>query len=1001
MKFNCGGKSVTIRGDPSLGRLMVSLKSIGRVIDQKGHWILIELGACDMMQEGNELEDKGMESMLEEFDEVFNMPSGLPPEKGREHGIVLKEGAGAINVRPYRYPHYQKDKIEWLVKEMLEVGLIQPSLSPFSSLVLLVKKKDGSWRFCVDYRALNRTTVVDKFPIPVIEELLDELHGATIFSKLDLKSGYHQIRMKEKDIQKTAFRTHQGLYEFLVMPFGLTNAPATFQALMNEVFKQFLRKFVLVFFDDILVYSHLIDEHKEHLKKVLEVLKMHQLYANKKKCEFGRDRLGYLGHLISSKEMEVDPSKIRAVMDWTTPKTITELRGFLGLSGYYRKFIRNYGVLARPLTDLLKKNQFMWSEEAQSTFDKLKLVLASAPVLRLPDFSKEFVLETDASGYGLGAVLMQEEQPIAFFSHALGSRAQQKSVYEKELMAIVFAIKKWRPYLLGRRFVVRPDQQSLRFLLEQRVVEPDYQRWMSKLMGYDFTVVYKPGRVNQAADALSRKLWVNRHWNDLKKEIDDDVFLKQIKADLSSGRGFEVRQGMLFYNDRLVIPKNSTFIPSLFYEFHSSRIGGHTGEDRTYQRLAAEVFWMGMKKDIIDMVKKCDTCQRNKILNGTPVGLLQPLELPEKVWDEVSMDFVKGLPRSYGRSTIMVVVDRVSKYAHFVGLKHPFNAQTVAAAFSNEIIRLHGVPQSVVFDRDKIFKELFQLQGSKLKYSSTYHPQSDGQTEVVNRCLEQYLRCWVSGKPRQWFKWLPWAELSYNTSYHTSLKSSPFKVLYGREPPPLLRYKVSSAKVQSVEHELLDRDMMLDEIKMNLLKAQFRMKQQTDLSRKDVSFKSGEWAFLKLRPYRRKSLVMGNNPILLARFYGPYRVLEQIEKVAYRLDLSDTARIHPVFHVSQLRKAVGNYSVSPYFPPQISEDLVLQAIHEDVLDIRRLSNGDVGQFEVLVKWEGMSEFEASWENLDALLHQFPHNHLEDKVKLWGRGVLINLLFGSLIEGVYE
>ncbi|KAJ9546382.1 hypothetical protein OSB04_018925 [Centaurea solstitialis] len=791
MKFSCGGRP-TLRGDPALGRSMLSLKAMGKLIHQEGHGVLIELGTCSAVEEGVEVKNEELDGLLEEFENVFHMPTRLPPERGREHGIVLKEGSGTINVRPYRYAHYQKDEIEKLAKEMLDAGVIQPSNSPFSSPVLLVKKKDGNWRFCIDYQSLNKATIVDKFPIPVIDELLDELHGARVFSELDLKSGYHQIRMKGEDVPKIAFRTHQGHYEFLVMPFGLVNAPATFKGPMNEVFKSFLRKFILVFFDDILVYSRSIEEHKEHLKRVLEVLSQHRLYANKKKCEFGCKKLGYLGHMISGNGVEVDQAKVKAVMDWVITKNVTELRGFLGLSGYYRKFIRGYGTIARPLTDLLKKNQFKWSEEATQAFVELKKRLSSTPVLRLPDFTKEFVVETDASGFGLGAVLMQEEQPIAFFSQALSTRARQKPVYEKELMAIVMAVKKWRPY----KFTVRSDQQSLKFLLEQRVVEPEYQRWVSKLLGYDFTIIYKPGSSNLAADALSRRVepiecmsiggpqW--RDWEELKKEVSEDDFLNRIKKDLVSGetehKGFEVQQDLLLYKGRLVIPRTSKIIPLIFDEFHGSPIGGHAGEDRTYQIIAAELFWMGMRKDIADLVKKCEICQRNKSLSGSPAGLLQPLALPNKVWDEVSMDFIEGLPRSNGMSTIFVVVDRLSKYAHFIGLKHPYTALSVAAVFVDEIIRLHGVPQSVVSDRDKVFlsafwKELFRLQGTKLKFCTAYHPQSDGQTEVVNKCLEQYLRCWVSDRPKNWSKWLSWAELSYNTAYHSSLKCSPFRVL--------------------------------------------------------------------------------------------------------------------------------------------------------------------------------------------------------------------------------
>lgn len=365
-------------------------------------------------------------AILEQFPAVFKNQIQLPPERSQVHHIKLFPNHGTFNVRPYRYPHHQKEEIEKQVTELLQAGVIRPSMSAFSSPVILVKKKDKSWRMCVDYRALNKATVLDKYLIPIVDELLDELYGSTIFSKIDLRSGYHQIRVHEDDIPKTAFRTHNGHYEYLVMPFGLMNAPATFQATMNDIFRPFLRKFVLVFFDDILIYSKNIQEHQKHLCQVLSVLLENYFIANQAKCKFRCKQIDYLGHIISGKGVAVDPAKVRCILDWPEPKNVKGVRGFLGLTGYYRKFIKDYGKMAKPLTELTKKDSFAWGTKANAAFQLMKIIMTSPPILVLPNFSLPFEVECDAAGRGIGAVLMQQRKPVAFFQQSIISRQFSK-----------------------------------------------------------------------------------------------------------------------------------------------------------------------------------------------------------------------------------------------------------------------------------------------------------------------------------------------------------------------------------------------------------------------------------------------------------------------------------------------------------------------------------------------------------------------------------------------
>uniref|UniRef100_A0A2N9HZR1 Reverse transcriptase n=1 Tax=Fagus sylvatica TaxID=28930 RepID=A0A2N9HZR1_FAGSY len=898
--------------------------------------LLLQIMQCNLCQ-GTELPEGDVQEVLEEFQTVFEEPQGLPPNRGHEHQIMLKAEAKPTSQRPYRYPFYQKGEIEKIVQELLKSGCIRPSLSPFASPVLLVRKADGSWRMCVDYRSLNKDTIKDKFPIPVVDELLDELQGSNIFSKLDLRSGYHQIRMKELDIEKTAFRTHEGHYEFLVMPFGLTNAPSTFQALMNDV--------VQTIFEEI--------------------------------CAIGE--VEYLGHVISGRGVQTDPKKIAAMVNWPKPQTLKALRGFLGLTGYYRKFIRGYGQIASPLTELLRKDAFKWSEKAEMAFERLKEACSQPPCLALPDFSKTFVVECDASGYGIGAVLMQEGRPLAFYSQALKGKALFLSTYEKELMALVLSVKKWRPYLFGQNFVIKTDQQSLKHLLEQRIGTPMQQKWISKLLGYHFVVEFKRGKENLVADALSRQVDT-----DLMTEVEKETVQLQAQApnhqldQVSNPQGaVTYKNGLLLHKGRLYLGENCTLKPKVLALLHDSPLGGHSGYLKTYQRAKKDWFWKGMKQDIKSYVKECDTCQRIKSETTRPAGLLQPLPIPPRPWYSISMDFIEGLPKSNKQNVILVVVDRLTKFVHFMALAHPYTAAKVADLFMKNVFKLHGMPTSIVSDRDTAFtanfwQELFKIQEVELAMSSSYHPQTDGQTEVVNRSLEQYLRAFAGDKPSLWVHWLPMAEFWFNTNYHTSTKMTPFEALYGYEPPTVMDYIPGTTKVAAVDDYLHQQQGIIGLLKENLLSTQSRMKSQADKHRLERSFQVGEWVFLRLQPFRQKS-VSRKHGKLAARFYGPFQIVEKVGAVAYRLELPEEAQIHNVFHVSCLKPKLGQ-SVLPIakLPPMDSMGH-LSPEPSRILDQRTIKRRRHGTAtEVLVQWEGSTQEDATWELLFKLQQQYPH-----------------------------
>ncbi|KAK1424203.1 hypothetical protein QVD17_19524 [Tagetes erecta] len=445
--------------------------------------------------------------VVKDYPEVFpDDLTGLPPSRQVEFRIDLVPGAAPVARAPYRLAPSEMQELSNQLQELLEKGFIRPSSSPWGAPVLFVKKKDGSFRMCIDYRELNKLTVKNRYPLPRIDDLFDQLQGSTYFSKIDLRSGYHQLRVHEEDIPKTAFRTRYGHYEFMVMPFGLTNAPAAFMDLMNRVCRPYLDKFVIVFIDDILIYSRTRKDHEQHLKLILELLGKEKLYAKFSKCEFWLREVQFLGHVVNENGIHVDPSKIEAVKKWEAPRTPTEIRQFLGLAGYYRRFIKNFSKVAQPLTLLTRKYQkFVWGEEQEEAFQTLKDKLCHAPILALPEGTDDFVVYCDASHQGLGCVLMQRDKVIAYASRQLNDNEKRYTTHDLELGAVVFALKIWKHYLYGTKCVIYTDHKSLRHIFDQKTLNMRQSRWIELLNDYDCEIRYHPGKANVVADALSRK----------------------------------------------------------------------------------------------------------------------------------------------------------------------------------------------------------------------------------------------------------------------------------------------------------------------------------------------------------------------------------------------------------------------------------------------------------------------------------------------------------------
>ncbi|WVZ76552.1 hypothetical protein U9M48_024517 [Paspalum notatum var. saurae] len=614
------------------------------------------------------------------------------------------------------------------LQEQLDKGFIRPSSSPWGCPALFVEKKDqGGKRLCVDYRPLNAVTVKNKYPLPHIDILFDQLGGATVFSKIDLRSGYHQIKVREEDIPKTAFSTRYGLYEYLVMSFGLTNAPAFFMYLMNSVFMNELDKFVVVFIDDILVYSK--NEKEQHLRIVLSRLREHKLYTKFSKCAFW---------LKERREWSLIPKKVEDVLNWKQPQTVTEIRSFLGLAGYYRRFIKDFSKIAKPMTALTQKNaKFAWSPKCEEAFGTLKKLLTSAPVLAQPDITKPFDVYCDASGSGLGCVLMQEGRVIAYASCQLRKHEVNYPTHDLELLAVVYALKKWRHYLLGNTCHVYADHKSLKYIFTQPELNMRQRRWLELIKDYDLEVHYHLGKANVVADALSRKAHCNfiearptvrvlcceigdiemptaleaELYNlVLEPTIKDQIIAAQkqdkgmshIRDEINDKKKacFKLdEEGVLWFKNRLVVPKDVGLRKKILDEAHTSMFTLHPGSNKMYQDLKQKFWWTRMKREIAKYVSECDVCQRVKADHLKPTGILQPLAVPAWKWEDIHMDFIVGLPRTQkGYDSIWVIIDRFTKSAHFIPVKTTYRAKQYAELYISRIVSLHGVPLTITSD---------------------------------------------------------------------------------------------------------------------------------------------------------------------------------------------------------------------------------------------------------------------------------------------------------------
>jgi hypothetical protein len=979
-----------------------------------------------------------------------NLANKLPEHRpGIDHKIPLNCDQNGVEEPPPYGPLYGMNKEELLVlrktlTDLLGKNFIRASKSPAAAPVLLVRKPGGGIRFCVDYRGLNALTVKDRYPLPLIRESLRNMARARWFTKLDIISAFHKIRMHPGEEWKTAFRTRYGLFEWNVTPFGLTGAPTTFQRFINQVLQEHLDDFVSAYVDDIIIYSsRSLADHQRKVSEVLQKLKDAGLQCDIGKSEFEQDSVKYLGFIIEAgKGLRVDPKKVEAIRAWEAPKSLKEVRSFLGFANFYRSFIPRFADLSAPLTRLTKKDVlFHWDDACQEAFVELKELFINAPILAHFEEGRQTILEADASGWATGAVLSQVQddgvlRPCAYLSQKLTPAESNYEIHDKELLAIIRALREWRPELkMVPRFTILTDHKNLRYFNKARHLSERQARWADLLNEFDYDLRYRPGKLAVRPDALSRREqdmpqgktderlsnrfraifkrvsirsgravgtpsegraadfncavplfeepWLQEEW--AKARAADEAYQRISLALQEGDRRIAIEtgvktslseceldeRGLLCFRKRVWIPDSEPLRTGIIQRIHDSHVTGHPGRDATYSILSRRFFWPGAAKDVRRFLRNCTVCGRSTIWRDTKHGLLKPLPIPQRIWAEISVDFITDLPPSglIGATNCLVITDRLTKSVILIGMKET-TSEHVAEAFFTHFYMHHGLPLAITSDRGPQFVGGFwrivcEQLSIQRRLSTAFHPQSDGATERANQEVERILRAFSTYAQDDWLSLLPIVAAAINNRDAASTGLSPFFFTHGYHIDPIglddVEEPQSTLLPEKAGETFVNRLRdATDWTQSAIAMAQEEQQNQANKLRQAAPvYKQGDQVWLNLRNVRSQ-----RPSKKLDWLHAKYTVKEV--PTPHTVRLSVPSGIHPIFHVELIRPAASDpfpsQIVDDSQPPPMQVDGEDEWLVEEILAARSRRIGRGSRREVLVKWAGYAE--CSWEPVD-------------------------------------
>jgi hypothetical protein len=883
----------------------------------------------------------------------------------------IETNGETIVLHPYKTPFVHRPLLKKTLDNMLEGKIIERSTSAFRSPHLMVGKKGGDMRLCHDYRELNKITTKIRYPLPLIENILHLLSGAKYFTTLDLFSGFWQIEIAECDRHKTAFSCEFGHFQYIRMPFGLCNAPSTFQNAMEIILQPILNTFVMVYIDDIIIFSKDLNDHIAHLKQVFNLLQKAGMKVKVQKCRFARQEVEYLGHIVSQKGIKADPKKLNSVRNFPTPRNLDELRSFLGLANYYRRFIDQFATKIHVLLQLTKsKITWKWGPEEQTCFDSIKELLCTAPVLAYPDFSRKFIIHTDACGYGVGGVLSQmpspqetqcaqedslnesREHPIAYTSKHLTELQSKWCTTEKEAFAIIHTVKAFFPYLYGNVFTIVTDHAALQYMMSKRESTGRLTRWALYLQQFEMEIKYRPGKSHQNADALSRTPilvvmsnsfmvddWlIAQHEDPFCQTVMTDRSKQKDRVKFSQEDEFKILPSGLLATSRGEIVVPAKLRKEILERFHDHKLAGHQGVQKTLTIIKNKYFWPKMAQDVRIHIINCLICARRKVA-GTCRAPLQPIPIAEYVWQRMAMDIVGPVPVSNkGNTNILVMIEYVTRYVIAVPLKNT-KAPTIMRKFIKHVINTEGIPSEILTDQGKNFQsiameELCKQLGIKQLRTTAYHPQTDGAVERVNRTIGDMLTAHVYNNPREWDEHLNYVVAAYNRTPHSSTGESPFFLLKGRDAlePTDLRPPMRN-RVLTDQNNVFTQQWQeaIELAKSKVVLAQARQKKYYDRSVKDCSFKENDIVFLKIMAVQTGKFYM--------RWDGPFIIVKKLSELNYNIShLEDNYQI--VVHVNRLRKwngdpkslkdkAVSMENMEPAISPDVNNEITVPTVTQN------------------------------------------------------------------------